>query len=144
MGRGGALGIVLSAVLGCSPAPPPVQVDLIEEPTTLSPVPQLLSAGLPLPASHPSVGVCIHPGRGYNVSGRWTVLTPDGREAQVVAHAELVGGRVVKLASPSSTGPTLCVHPRRGGPLEAPVRRVRVVSSTPIVARRIVWKSTAP
>jgi hypothetical protein len=49
----------------------------------------------------------------------------------------------VTLAAPSSTGSRLCVHPRLGGPLEAPVERLRVVASTPIVVRRIVWQSTA-
>ena len=138
-----ALVIALSAVMGCSPAPPPVRVDLIREPTTLSSEPRLLSAGQPLPADNDSVGVCVFPGRGYRVSGRWTVRTPSGHEAQVLARAELVGGRTVKLASPSSTGASLCVHPRQGGPLEAPVHRIRVVASTPIVAQRIVWQSTA-
>jgi len=144
MRDGMVLGIALSASLGCSPAAPEVRVDLIEEPTTLSPVPQSFSAGLPLRGDNDSVGVCVFPGRGYSVSGRWTVLTPNGHEAQVVARAELVSGRVIKLASPSSAGSSLCVHPRHGGPLEGPVQRVRVVVSTPIVAQRVVWQSTAP
>ena len=75
------------------------------------------------------------------MTGRWTVLTPDGLEAQLVARAELVGGRVVWLKAPSSTGGSLCVRPRRGGPLEAAVERVSVVASTPVVAQRIVWES---
>lgn len=139
-----ALGIALSATLGCSPGAPRVRVDLIREPTTLSPVPRSFSAGQPLRADNESVGLCVSPGRGYSVSGRWTVLTPGGQEAQVVARAELVGGRVVKLASPSSTGSSLCVHPRRGGPLEAAVQRIDVVASTPIVVQRVVWQSTVP
>jgi hypothetical protein len=69
------------------------------------------------------------------------MLTPDGLEAQLVARAELVGGRVAWLKAPSSTGGSLCVRPRRGGPLEAAVERVSLVASTPIVAQRIVWES---
>lgn len=139
-----ALGIVLSAALGCSLAPPRVRVDLIQEPTTLSPVPQSFSSGQPLRADNDSVGVCVSPGRGYHVSGRWTVMTPSGQEAQVVARVELAGGRVVKFASPSSTGSSLCVHPRHDGPLEAPAQRIHVIASTPIVVQRVVWQSTAP
>jgi hypothetical protein len=137
------LGIALSAAPCCLPAPAPIEVELIQEPITLSQVPQFLAAGEPLRADNGSVGVCVHPGPGYHVSGRWTVLAPNGREAQVVARAELANGRVVTLASPSSTGTSLCVHPRLGGPLEAPVQRIRVVTSMPIVVRRIVWQSTA-
>ena len=136
------LGMALGAIAGCSLAPARVQVELSREPVILSEVPQVLSAGQPLRADYDSVSLCLYPDRGYNVSGRWTVLTPDGREAQVVARAELVNGRVVNLASPSSTGGRLCVHPRLGGPLEAPVQRVSVVASSPIVVRRIVWQST--
>jgi len=89
------------------------------------------------------VGLCVDPGPGHSVTGRWTVRTPSGREAQVVARAELVTGDVVSLASPSSNGPRLCVHPRRGGPLEASVRSLTVVASTPIEVRRLVWRSAA-
>jgi hypothetical protein len=135
--------LTLTAALGCLLVRRPVREELIRAPVTLSPAPKLLTAGAPLPADGESVGVCVYPGPGYSVSGRWTVLTPSGREAQVVARAELVGGRVVTLAAPSSTGSRLCVHPRLGGPLEAPVERLRVVASTPIVVRRIVWQSTA-
>ena len=137
------LGIALSAILGCSLAPPRVRVELIHEPLTLSQVPQSLSAGEPMRADNDSVRLCVYPGHGYQVTGRWTVLTPTGHEAQVVARAELVNGRVITLASPSSTGSGLCVHPRLGGPLEAAVQRVRVTASRPIVVERIVWQSTA-
>lgn len=109
----------------------------------MSHTPQFLAAGGPLRADGDSVSLCVYPGPGHVVSGRWTVLTPDGREAQVVARAELTNGKVVALVSPSSTGSSLCVHPRLGGPLEAPVQRVRVVASMPIVAQRIVWRSAA-
>ena len=137
------IGTLLVVAPGCSPAPPQARVDLIREPTTLSAAPQVFVPDEPLPADNDSVGVCLLPDAGYNVSGRWTVVTPAGREALVVAHAELASGRVIKLASPSSTGSRLCVHPRHGGPLEAPVERVRVVASTPIVVSRLVWESTA-
>ena len=137
------LGIALPALLGCSLAPPRVRVELIQEPLTLSQVPQSFSAAEPLRADNASVRLCVYPGRGYHVTGHWTVLTPTGHEAQVAARAELVNGRVVTLATPSSTGNGLCVHPRLGGPLEAAVQRVRVTASTPIVVQRIVWRSTA-
>ena len=136
------LGAMLSATLACSAAPPQVRVELIQEPTTLSHVPLLLAAAEPLRADNDSVGVCVYPGPGHHVSGRWTVLTPGGHDAQVVARAELVNGRVVTFASPSSTGSSLCVHPRRGGPLEAAVQRIRVGASTPILVERIVWESS--
>jgi hypothetical protein len=72
------------------------------------------------------------------------VRTPDGREALLVARAELINGDRVKLASPSTRGSRLCVHPRRGGPFESPVRRLSVVASTPIEVERVVWHSGAP
>jgi hypothetical protein len=134
---------LVSTVVGCVPAPAAVEVELIQQPLTLSQTAQLLAPSEPLRADNDSVRVCVYPGPGYHVSGRWTVLTPSGREAQVVARVELVNGKAVTLASPSSTGGSLCVQPRLGGPLEAPVRRVRVLTSTPIVAQRIVWQSTA-
>lgn len=135
------LGIAPAAVLGCSLAPPQVEVELIQEPMTLSQTPQFFAAGESLRADNDSVSVCVYPGPGYHVSGRWTVLTPSGHEAQVVARADLANGKMVTLASPSSRGRSLCVHPRLGGPLEAAVQRVRVVTSTPIVVQRIVWRS---
>jgi hypothetical protein len=136
--------MALSALPGCPPGPPPVEVELVQGPVTLSPVPLAISAGEPLPTDNASVGVCIHPAPGYHVSGRWTVLTPGGEEAQVVARAELVNGDVVTMASPSSTGNSLCVHPRLGGPLGAAVKRIRVVASLPVGAQRIVWQCTGP
>jgi hypothetical protein len=144
MGGRAIVAIALSALPGCFPARPPVREELIQEPVTLSPTPRLLSAGRALRADEESVRVCFYPDRGYDVSGRWTVVTPNGREAQIVVRAELVNGRVVTLASPSSTGSSLCLHPRLGGPLDAAVQRLSVVASTPIVVRRIVWQSTAP
>lgn len=131
----------LSATLGCPGAEPGIRVELTREPVTLSGEPRVLSAREPLPAEAFRLGVCVIPAPGYHVSGRWTVRTPDGREARVVARAELVSGGVVKLAAPSSSGNSLCVHPRRGGPFESPVRRVRLVASTPIVAERIEWRT---
>jgi hypothetical protein len=138
------LGAALAAV-GCFWGPPPLEeVELIRKPVTLSPVPRSFSAGELLCADSRIVGVCLYPGQGYRVSGRWTMLTPSGHEAQVVARAELVGGQEVTLASPTSTGNSLCVRPRRGGPLDAGVERVRVTASTPIVVRRLVWQSGCP
>ena len=138
------LGVAFWALMGCFAPPRPVRVELKPVPATLSHTPQAFAAGEPLPSEGGSVSVCVHPAPGHQVTGRWTVLTPDGHEAQVVAHAELVDGKVVRLASPSSTGSRLCVHPRLEGPLEAPVRRVRVTASAPIVVERVVWQSTAP
>jgi len=134
----------LSAALGCLGAEPGVRVELTRAPVTLSGEALVLSADQPLPASVFSLAVCVTPGPGHHVSGRWTVLTPDGREAMLVAQAELVDGDTVKLASPSSSGHDLCVHPRRGGPFDSPVRRVRLVASTPIVAERVEWRTGAP
>jgi hypothetical protein len=118
-------------------------VDLVQQTSTLSPTPRLLVAGEPLRADGDSVRLCVYPGSGHHVSGHWTVVTPEGREALVVARAELTSGRVVNFASPSSTGNGLCVQPRLGGPLEAPVRRVSVATTAPIVVERIVWESAA-
>lgn len=137
-------GLAVSALVGCVFAPARVRVELIEEPTTLSPAPRSFSPERPLSADSESIGVCVYPGSGYRVSGRWTVVAPDGHEAQVVARAELVDGQRVKLVSPSSTGRRLCVHPRLGGPLEGAVKRIEVVASVPIVVDRIVWQSTRP
>ena len=134
--------VLASGLLACVFAPPGTRVELSREPVTLSPVAQVFSPDQPLPADRESVGVCVFPAHGYSVTGRWTLLTPDGLEAQLLARAELVGGKVVRFAAPSSTGSSLCVRPRRGGPLEAAVRRVSLVASTPIVAQRIVWEST--
>ena len=134
----------LSAILGCPGAEPGLRVELTREPVTLSGEPRVLSALEPLPAEAFLLGVCVIPGPGYHVSGRWTVQAPDGREARVVARAELLNGDTVKLAAPSSSGNCLCVHPRRGGPFESPVRRVRLVASTPIVAERIEWRAGTP
>lgn len=136
------LAIGILTVPGCWAGPPHAEVDLIREPSTLSATPQLFAAGEPLRADSDSVRLCVYPGPGYHVSGRWTVITPNGREALVIGRAELANGRVVNLASPSSTGNRLCVQPRLGGPLEAPVQRVGVVTSTPIVVERMVWEST--
>ncbi len=136
------VGIALWLALACVLTSPSVEIDLIDEPVTLSYEPQLLAAGQPLRADHDSVSVCVYPAPGHNVSTRWTVVAPNGREARVVARAELVNGRVVTLRSPSSDGASLCVHPRWDGPLEAEVQRIRLLASTPIVARRIVWRST--
>ena len=136
------LGIGALTVPGCWAAPPHAEVDLIRQPSTLSQTPQVFAAAEPLRADSESARLCVYPGPGYHVSGRWTVLTPSGREALVAGRAELANGKVVALASPSSTGNSLCVQPRLGGPLEAPVQRVRVVTSTPIVVERIVWEST--
>lgn len=139
-----AVAVALVVVLGCPLGDPGVRVALTREPVTLSGEPLVLSADAPLPAEAFFVGVCVFPGSGYHVSGRWTVLTPAGREALVVAEAELVNGDTVRLASPSSSGASLCVHPRRGGPFESPVRRVRLMASTPIEVERVVWRSGRP
>jgi len=129
--------------VACTAAPPPVEIELTSGPTILSTEPRSFRPARPLPADNVSVGLCVDPGPGHAVTGRWTVRTPAGREAQVVARAELVSGDVVRLVSPSSNGPRLCVHPRRGGPLDAPVRSLTVVASTPIAVERLVWRSTA-
>jgi hypothetical protein len=138
------IGVALLGILGCLAAEPRARVILSETPVTLSGEAWSHSADPPLPSDATVLGVCVSPGPGFNVSGRWTVRTPDGREARVVARAELVNGDRVKLASPSWVGDRLCVHPRRGGPLESPVRRLTLVASTPIVAERIVWHTGAP
>lgn len=134
----------LAVSAACFLVSPEHEVVLAGEPTTLSSVPRFLSTGGPLRADNEVVGVCIEPGPGHHVSARWTVVTPAGREAQVTGTAELVDGTAVRLRSPSSRGSRLCVHPRLGGPLEAPVRSVSVAASTPIVVRRIVWRCGAP
>ena len=135
---------VVLVSLSCSPAPPRIHVDLAKGPTMLRQTPSVFSADEPLPADNDSVGLCIYPSSGYKLTERWTVLTPQGDEARIVAHAELTDGSFVTLSSPSSTGDNVCVHPRVDGPLAGPVRQVRVVSSTPVIVDRIVWTSTAP
>lgn len=135
-------GAVLVATLGCRPASTQVEVELSQEPVTLSRVPRLFETGQAFPADAESVALCVWPAAGHQVSQRWTVLTPSGLEAQVVALADLGSGKTVRLASPWSTDSgALCVQPRWGLPLESPVRRVRVVASTPIVVERIVVSS---
>jgi hypothetical protein len=131
----------MAMALGCVLDPPGARVELTRAPLTLSGEPQVLSADPPLPAESVFLGVCVLPGPGHHVTGRWTVRTPDGRESSLVARAELLNGDSVKLAAPSSHGNWLCVHPRRGGPLEAPVRRLHLVTSTKIVAARIEWQT---
>jgi hypothetical protein len=121
-----------------------VHVDLIHAPVRLGQAPTVLSADKSLPADNYSVGVCIYPDQGYAVTDRWTVSTPAGGEARIAAHAELTDDSVTTLSSPSLTGDCICYHPANDGPLPAQVRRIRVVSSEPIVAKRIVWSSTAP
>ena len=138
------VGVAIVASLGCPPADPRIRMELTSEPVTLSGEPLVLSTDQPLPAEAFHLGVCVVPGPGHHVSGRWTVVTPDGGEARVVARAELVSGDTVRLASPSSSGSSLCVHPRRGGPFESPVRRIRLVATTPILAERIEWRTGAP
>jgi hypothetical protein len=135
------LALVVLTVPVCRAAPRHAEVDLIREPARLSQTAQSFAPGEPVRADGESVRLCVHPGPGYQVSGRWTVLTPSGREALVVGRAELANGRIVNLASPSAIGNSLCVQPRLGGPLEAPLLRVRLATSTPIVVERIVWES---
>ena len=137
-----ALTMAFVTLPSCRAASPDVRVDLIRGSATLSQTPQLFAAEEPVRADGDFIRLCVYPGPGYHVSGRWTVLTPSGREALVVGRLELINGRAVNLASPSSTGNSLCVQPRLGGPLEAPVQRVRLATSAPIVVERIVWEST--
>jgi hypothetical protein len=136
-------GMALALAQACLLDPPGVRVELTRAPVTLSGEPRVLAAASPLPAESAVLGVCVFPGPGHYVTGRWTVRTPQGREASLVARAELLNGDVVKLAAPSSGGASLCVGPRRGGPLEAPVRRLHLVASTKIVAARIEWRAGA-
>ena len=127
---------------GCSVAPPRTHVELIDRPTTLSQIPQYFNAREPLPAA--AVGVCVYPDPPFRPSDRGTVLTPDGGEAHITAHAELTDGTVATLSSPSTTGQNLCLELATSLPSDAKVKRVRLVASQPIVASRIVWQSTAP
>jgi hypothetical protein len=136
--------ILLATTLACSTAPPRVQVELIDHPVTLSQTPRYFSARQPLRADNDVVGLCVYPDSGFRRSDRWTILTPDGGEARIAAHAELTSGRVVTLSLLSTTGQNLCVHPATSGPLEAGVQRVRVTTSEPVVVTRMVWQSTAP
>lgn len=141
----GRLILAIGAATGpaCRATAPDVAMDLLRGPSTVSAEPRLLEAEEPLPADGERLRLCVHPGPGHHVSGRWTVVTPGGREALVVARAELVNGRELSLVSPSSAGNALCVQPRLGGPLEAPVRRIRVAATAPIVVERVVWESAA-
>jgi hypothetical protein len=134
-----ALGAV--AAPSCRAGSPDVEVELLRGPATVSAEPRFLEAKEPLPADGERLRLCVRPGPGHHVSGRWTVVTPGGREALVVARAELANGRGLSLVSPSSAGSALCVQPRLGGPLEAPVRRIRVAATAPIVVERVVWES---
>jgi len=97
-----------------------------------------------LPADNDVVGVCVYPELQFRLSDRWTILTPDGGEARLDAHAELTDGTVATLSSPSTTGQNLCLELATSLPSDAKVKRVRLVASQPIVASRIVWQSTAP
>ena len=133
--------LLVGSLVACSAVDPGSEVVLTETPVTLSGEAWVFSAEPPLPSDAFFLGVCVSPGPGFGVTRRWTVRAPDGREAQVVARAELVNGQRVKLASPSTSDDRLCVHPRRGGPFDSPVRRLTLVASTPIVADRIVWRS---
>jgi hypothetical protein len=140
-----ALSLTLAALVAClRAAPPRVRVELIAKPTILGQAPVFFSAAKPLPADNDSVALCIYPGEGYSLTDRWTLRTPEGGEARLAAHAELTDGSVTTLSSPSLTGECICYHPAGDGPLLAQVGRVRVVASQPIVAKSIVWSSTAP
>lgn len=135
-------GAVLVANLGCLAAPAQMEVELSHGPVTLSHAPMPFDASQ-APADAAWVAVCVWPATGYQVSPRWTVLTPAGRDAQVVALAELANGRTVRLASPWLTDSgALCVEPRWGLPFKSPVRRVRLVASTPIVVERVVLSAS--
>ncbi len=134
------LGIV-ALVAGCAAGPAPIEVELIHAPVTLSQAPQYFADAEPLGADTESLFMCVYPAFGYDISDHWTVRAPRSRETQVLARAELTNGRTVRLTSPVSVGGCLCVQPRLGGPLASPVRRVSIVTSTPIVVERIVWRS---
>jgi hypothetical protein len=135
--------LALGAAAGssCRAGAPDVEVTLLRGPATVSAEPRTLEAAEPLPADGERLRLCVHPGPGHHVSGRWTVVTPGGREALLVARAELVNGRGLSLVSPSSVGSALCVQPRLGGPLEAPVQRIRVAATATIVVDRVAWES---
>jgi len=144
MAARGAILLPVILASGCSVAPPRIHVELIGRPTTLSQTPQYFSAREPLPADNDVVGVCVYPELQFRLSDRWTILTPDGGEARLDAHAELTDGTVATLSSPSTTGQNLCLELATSLPSDAKVKRVRLVASQPIVASRIVWQSTAP
>jgi hypothetical protein len=142
-----ARGVTLLTLLlasGCAGTPPRAHVELIDRPTTLSQTPQYFSVREPLPANNDVVGVCIYPKVPFRPSDRWTILTPDGNEAHIAAHAELADGTLATLSSPSTTGQNLCLELARSLPSDAKVKRVRLVASQPIIAARIVWDSTKP
>jgi hypothetical protein len=107
-------------------------------------VPTFLEPDKPLPANSDPGGVCIRPEQGYSLTDHWTVRTPDGGDASISAHAELTNTSLTTLSSPSVVGDSICYHLAASGPLVAQIRRVRLVASQPIVAKRIVWVSAAP
>lgn len=141
----GRLILVIGAATGsaCRATAPDVELELLRGPATVSAEPRVLEGAEPLPADGEMLRLCVRPGPGHHVSGRWTVATPGGRQALLVARAELVNGRGLSLVSPTSAGNMLCLQPRLGGPLEAPVRRIRVAATAPIVVERVVWESAA-
>jgi hypothetical protein len=140
-----AAGLLVAIAAGClREAPPRVYVDLITVPTKLTQIPTVLEPDKPLPADNDSVSVCIIPGQGYSLTDHWTVRTPEGSEARIAAHAELTDDSLTTLSSPSLAADTICYHPAPDGPLPAQMRRVRLIASQPIVAKRILWSSTAP
>ena len=71
-------GIVLAVVLGCTAAPPRVDVELIAQPTTLSQIPRYFGSSKPLRADNDVVGACLYPDARFRRSDHWTFLTPDG------------------------------------------------------------------
>jgi hypothetical protein len=139
--RGATLLTVLLAS-GCSETPSRAHIELIDRPTTLSQTPQYFSVREPLPTDNDVVGVCVYPEVPFRPSDRWTILTPDGNEAHIAAHAELGDGTLATLSSPSTTGQNLCLELATSLPSGAKVKRVRLIASQPIVAARIVWEST--
>jgi hypothetical protein len=141
--RGTAL-LALILASGCSVAPPRAHVELIDRPTTLSQTPQYFSARELLPADNDVVGVCVYPELPFKPSDHWIIVTPDGGEARITAHAELTSGAVATLSSTSTNGPNLCLELATSLPSGTKVKRVRLVASKPVVASRIVWQSTAP
>jgi len=138
----GLLTLVLAS--GCSVAPSRAHVELIDRPTTLSQTPQYFSAREPLPADNDVVGVCVYPELPFKPSDRWSILSPDGGEARIAAHADLTNGTVATLSSASTTGQNLCLELAKSLASGVKVKRVRLVASKPVVASRIVWQSTAP
>jgi hypothetical protein len=138
-------GLLLFATVGCLREPPPqVLVDLAAAPTRLTQVPTFLEPEKPVSADSAVAGVCIYPEQGHSLTDHWTVRTPEGGEASISAHAELTDNTLATLSSSSVVGDSICYHLATNGPLVARMRRVRLVASQPIVARRIVWVSTVP